>query len=265
MKLNRTLLALAGAITLGQTASHAAVVYTEDFDDISDWTVVATSPNTSIAATGGKLTVGTGDPIVAGTEGLYLSTAVAPVAEGRIYYWGFIATGTRDVSSPANNGPGPVGAFNVSETSGLKWFNDAPLGAYIRNRDEPGTGIVTELQLVTDEDNPGFAPNLPEGGDGVDFMIEYSGTTATLYLKNTSGSSWGVVSSHAFGPGSSDYFLNISLLGEGITGEGAAWELDQIDIEDSTSGAFLTSASVPEPASLALLGVGVLMMIPRRR
>lgn len=238
-------------------AAYGAVVFTEAFDDLNDWTVVdADGAGTTnvVEAVGGKLHVFNSSNNGLGA-GLYQTAANAPVT-GRIYFWGFQA---------ATNGP--QGVLNLSTTSGLHFFSDTPMGVYLPER----TGPLIRPQIIVDNDNPG-AEGLVNPNVSYDFFLEYSNSpNVGLFYKlssETNASDWSQIHVHlTYDDSVSPYFINMLGRGPVSSSEGlnADWLLDQIDITGRDDALLVAPMPIPEPSSLALLLAGAFGLFMRTR
>ena len=276
----RTLHWLVVALALAGMArfAEAVVVFSDPFDDLSNWTIVdADGAGTAglIESVGGKLHVkdetSTGPP----SHGLYAGQ-VAPAADARVYFWSLNATGSRPPENPNNTGGAAVGAFNVSNTDGLKWFAETPVGFYVRNRhDVNGTGEhQTEAMRLVNNDNPGPFVIVADGVSQ-DFRLDYrynpGSDTYSLFHWNklSTAVSWDnlhvetVVAGSSFSGGG--MYLNLTSLSDAYStlGEGTNWTMEQIDITEL--GDAVLTEPVPEPVSAAVLLLGCAGMVSRRR
>ena len=270
-------LSLGAFVLSAANASAGTIVISNNFDGVADPGETTFQLLTNDAPAGGSFDPATGVVEVGGADGGttatgFNNTALAPVAADATSI-----TATFNISSVDNvlfsrsNGffLGLATGAGATDPTGAGLFNNTAASVGLRfNSGTSNTGALTATQVITEGAAGGATgleslagadlPAVADVEDGFTFTITLTSANTvdafTTGLTTDINLTGGVLADPAF----ADFIAD----GVGVTlsfqGGGAGFTIDSVEVD-------VKANVIPEPASLALIGLGALAMVGRRR
>ena len=281
MRIRDFILAAFAVVAVASCSLYADIVIENNFDGVADdvgpafqlldnavdgnaSSFDATTGVVSIA--GGILGNGQAATNAAGFNNVSLAPLAADVESITAT---FVIDSVDNVLNTRSNGffIGLATGAGATDPSGAGLFNNTAASVGLRfNSNDTSTGPLTAIQLLTEPDTGGAGAVILQDGTIPDVASIEDGFTFVLTLNNddtldasTTGLSEEISATGlAFsGPSFADFITNGVGVNSTFQGGGGGFTIDSVTVHAATA--------IPEPSSLALLGLASLGLVTRRR
>ena len=283
MRIRDFILAAFAVVAVASCSLYADIVIENNFDGVADDVGPGFQLLTNAATSGSTFDATTGVVSVAGAvqgngqsstnaAGFNNVSLAALGADVESITATFVISDVDNVLFSRSNGffIGLATGAGATDPSGAGLFNNTAASVGLRfNSNDTSTGPLTAIQLLTEPDTGGAGAVILQDGTIPDVASIEDGFTFVLTLNNddtldasTTGLSEEISATGlAFsGPSFADFITNGVGVNSTFQGGGGEFTIDSVTVH-----AAVPAEVIPEPSSLALLGLASLGLVTRRR
>ena len=277
MRIRDFILAAFAVVAVASCSLYADIVIENNFDGVADdvgpgfqlLTNGAQGGGGTFDATTGVVVVGGNNNSSTTATGFNNVSLAALGADVESITATFVISDVDNVLFSRSNGffIGLATGAGATDPSGAGLFNNTAASVGLRfNSNDTSTGPLTAIQLLTEPDTGGAGAVILQDGTIPDVASIEDGFTFVLTLNNddtldasTTGLSEEISATGlAFsGPSFADFITNGVGVNSTFQGGGGGFTIDSVTVHAATA--------IPEPSSLALLGLASLGLVTRRR
>ena len=277
MRIRDFILAAFAVVAVASCSLYADIVIENNFDGVADDVGPAFQLLTNGAQGGGGTFDATTGVVVVGGNNDSSTTATgfnnvslaALGADVESITATFVISDVDNVLFSRSNGffIGLATGAGATDPSGAGLFNNTAASVGLRfNSNDTSTGPLTAIQLLTEPDTGGAGAVILQDGTIPDVASIEDGFTFVLTLNNddtldasTTGLSEEISATGLdfSGPSFADFITNGVGVNSTFQGGGGGFTIDSVSVH--------AAVAVPEPSSLALLGLASLGLVTRRR